>query len=159
MRNVGRCHDGKQRCVSEGQEFATWSACEGQEHDCGQPTEDCGCVPGTIIACDEDCSAALFCSLTGRKTCQPDGTWGPCRETNPNAVQVDLGPIIDVVRNTNSWCAAVTGTVLAPLTNMAGLTVACFNTYFGCCSTVPQGNFSGDCAAAFTCGHPPQSPD
>lgn len=159
-RHVGQCHDGTQRCVAEGQEFATWSACEGQQLDCGQPDEqECGCVPGVVIGCDEDCSAAIFCSPTGRKTCLPDGTWGPCRETNPNAISVDASRIIAEFGDSNALCSALAANVATPIINFEGLTVPCMNVYFGCCTTAMQGAFNGDCSAAFTCGHPPQSPD
>jgi hypothetical protein len=43
--------------------------------------EPCGCVPGSIIWCDEDCIANIYCSSHGQKNCLPDGTWGPCQET------------------------------------------------------------------------------
>lgn len=91
-RNVGQCHDGLQRCVNSG-ELYVWGACEGEEFTCetgtgGEPdpgdpaNEPCKCKPGTTIGCSEDCEALIVCSLSGYKTCQPDGTWGMCRETN-----------------------------------------------------------------------------
>lgn len=83
-RNVGRCHDGKQQCGLNG-ELRAWQACAGEELDCGEvpdagAPEECECVPGTKILCSEDCEQFIICSLTGTKTCQPDGTWGPCTE-------------------------------------------------------------------------------
>jgi hypothetical protein len=81
-RNRGDCKDGTQACMGSG-EFATWGACEGQVTDCGEPPpppEFCPCVPGATIGCDEDCSALVFCMPFSTKVCQPDGTWGPCRE-------------------------------------------------------------------------------
>jgi hypothetical protein len=84
-RHTGRCHDGVQRCGSEGEEFATGS-CEGQEHDCGEAPDagqpgECGCILASVISCDDDCSVNIFCSQTAEKTCLPDATWGVCRET------------------------------------------------------------------------------
>jgi len=82
-RNRGDCKDGTQNCMGTG-EFATWGACEGQVLDCGEPpppSEFCPCVPGATIGCDEDCSALVFCAPFSTKVCQPDGTWGPCRES------------------------------------------------------------------------------
>lgn len=90
LRNVGACHDGVQTCRLSG-EFGSWGPCEGEELSCGgdagTPTEapelvgSCPCIPGTTIGCSEDCEALIICSLSGYKTCLPDGTWGPCRET------------------------------------------------------------------------------
>jgi hypothetical protein len=61
----------------------------GNEDSGGPPTgggggEDagCACVPGATIWCDEDCNLNVYCSLSAQKTCLPDGTWGPCMETN-----------------------------------------------------------------------------
>jgi hypothetical protein len=84
QRGMGQCKDGVQTCVG-GQEFATWGACEGQVLDCGEPPpdppeEECLCVPGAIVGCDEDCEALVFCAPSSTKVCQPDGTFGPCRE-------------------------------------------------------------------------------
>jgi hypothetical protein len=84
-RNVGGCHDGVQECQNQG-EFAVWGACEGEVRDCPAPVEDagvpgdCGCKPGAKILCSEDCAQLIICSLTGTKTCGPDGKWGSCRE-------------------------------------------------------------------------------
>jgi len=84
-RNVGGCHDGVQECQNQG-EFAEWGACEGEVRDCADPPVDagvpgeCGCKPGAKILCSEDCAQLIICSLTGTKTCGPDGKWGPCRE-------------------------------------------------------------------------------
>lgn len=96
-RNVGKCHDGKQACELVG-EFSAWGACTGQELDCGdaekpdagQPEEECKCVPGVTIACDEDCTTLVICSTTGKKTCQPDGTFSPCREEGLNGGLPDV---------------------------------------------------------------------
>lgn len=83
QRNVGQCKDGVQTCQG-GQEFATWGTCEGQVLDCGEPSQppadECPCVPGAIVGCDEDCEALVFCAPSSTKVCQPDGTFGPCRE-------------------------------------------------------------------------------
>jgi hypothetical protein len=82
-RNVGDCRDGLQQCETSG-EFSQWGACEGQVLDCGSPppppADDCPCVPGQVIGCDEDCSALVFCAPSSTKLCQPDGKFGPCRE-------------------------------------------------------------------------------
>jgi hypothetical protein len=106
MRHVGHCKDGVQQCVGE-REIGTWGPCEGEtllcdwpgEHvdggtsDAGKPDAGeppCSCIPGITIACDEDCETLVICSLTGYKTCQPDGAWGPCHET---------GQVLDAVGN------------------------------------------------------------
>jgi len=84
-RNANGCHDGVQECVNQG-EFAEWGACQGEVRDCADPPTDagvpgeCACKPGAKILCSEDCSQLIICSLTGTKTCGPDGRWGPCRE-------------------------------------------------------------------------------
>jgi hypothetical protein len=100
MRNVGQCHDGLQKCSGDG-EFDVWGPCEGENLSCdtgdaAQPEDAaqldgavqpdagggvCLCVPGVTIGCDEDCEAHIICSLSGYKTCLPDGTWGTCHET------------------------------------------------------------------------------
>lgn len=81
-RNVGDCRDGIQTCESKGEFGGTWSECEGQQLDCGEPPpEECGCVPGQVIGCDEDCEALVICLPNSTKECQPDGTWGRCRES------------------------------------------------------------------------------
>ena len=49
-----------------------------EDGGCPQPT--CGCVPGAVIDCDEDCTGGVYCSSSAQKTCQPDGTWGVCHE-------------------------------------------------------------------------------
>jgi hypothetical protein len=91
----GECHDGVQTCEGTG-EFGTWGPCEDEQQDCGEgdagpPSDECGCVPGTIITCSEDCSELIICSLTGTKVCQPDGTWSRCREGNlDNLVNTNL---------------------------------------------------------------------
>jgi hypothetical protein len=38
-------------------------------------------VPGAVIGCDEDCEAVVICAPFSTKECQPDGTFGPCRES------------------------------------------------------------------------------
>jgi hypothetical protein len=79
----GKCRDGVQKCLPT-QEFGIWGPCEGEVVDCGEPpppTEDCSCVPGKIVGCDEDCTAFVFCAPFSTKVCQPDGKFGPCRES------------------------------------------------------------------------------
>ena len=95
-RHVGKCHDGMQACELVG-EFSAWGACTGQELDCGDadvpdagPPDECKCVPGVTIACDEDCTTLVICSTTGKKTCQPDGTFSPCREEGLNGGLPDV---------------------------------------------------------------------
>ncbi|MET0343422.1 MAG: hypothetical protein ABW252_20595 [Polyangiales bacterium] len=137
-RKRGSCRDGVQTCVQEGAgEFTSskWSACEGEVTECGEPAvpdEECGCVPGTTIACDEDCATLVICTLTGAKTCQPDGTWGPCRE--------------------QIWTGSVNLEVVA----------GCRNFFHGCIPFVSEepfpGIFVGDCSKAFECGHVPGLP-
>jgi len=48
--------------------------CNGVDDDCdGETDEGCGdCVPEETGMC------TTTCSTTGARTCQPDGTWGPC---------------------------------------------------------------------------------
>lgn len=85
-RNVGACKDGVQKCESDG-EFSLWGECKGEVVDCGDPPpadppkEECKCIPGQVIGCDEDCAALVFCAPFSSKVCQPDGTFGPCRES------------------------------------------------------------------------------
>jgi hypothetical protein len=83
-RLVGKCRDGVQTCLAT-QEFGAWGACEGEVLDCGEPppppNEECGCKPGKIVGCDEDCTAFVFCAPFSTKVCQPDGKFGPCRES------------------------------------------------------------------------------
>ena len=84
-RNMGDCKDGVQQCIVAG-EFSTWGPCEGAVLDCGMPPPDpppdeCPCVPGTVIGCDEDCEALVICAPFSTKECQPDGKFGPCRES------------------------------------------------------------------------------
>jgi hypothetical protein len=89
-------------------EFAKWGPCTGEQLNCGVVdsgtgtggggTEDsgghgtggggsedsgggCQCIPGAIIWCDADCIDNIYCSFTAQKTCQPNGSWGPCTET------------------------------------------------------------------------------
>jgi hypothetical protein len=81
----GKCRDGVQTCQPT-QEFGIWGACEGEVLDCGEsapppPVEDCRCVPGKVVGCDEDCTAFVFCAPFSTKVCQPDGKFGPCRES------------------------------------------------------------------------------
>jgi hypothetical protein len=119
-RHTGHCKDGVQKCL--GKEIAQWGPCEGETllckyppehvdagtHDAGTtdsgtppppppPPPGCECIPGKTIACDEDCQTLVICSLTGYKTCQPDGTWGPCHETT------DLGGIVNNVLGCRNW--------------------------------------------------------
>jgi len=124
------CKDGTQTCQPAG-EFGTWGPCEGQVLDCGEPPPDpevCQCIPGTVIGCDEDCEAFVLCMPFASKECQPDGTWGPCRET------------------------------LLPNEDSKALGIDCFNLFHGCFAENPDGNYTGDCSNAFTCGHPPNEP-
>jgi hypothetical protein len=156
-RHVGACHDGTQECVANA-EFAAWGPCGGEGHDCGdtpdagQPDagqqdagqrdagEDCSCVPGAMIQCDEDCSVSIFCNLTATKTCQPDGTWGPCHES-PG------GGIPDVA---NVLGDAGVGGLLN------GTVGGCRTMFFGCDALGLKETFTGDCSQQFMCGHPPQ---
>lgn len=160
-RGVGGCSDGEQTCLAQGEEFLTWGPCEGQQLECGTPKQ-CGCVPGMMVNCDEDCSVGIFCSQTGFKTCLPDGTWGPCRETNASAVPLDIGGAIDLAMTQDAFCAAVQNSQTIPIADsipgVDTLTLPCRNVYFGCCDSKPEGAFLGDCAALFTCGQPPQYP-
>jgi hypothetical protein len=86
QRYLGKCKDGVQKC-SAAQEFGVWGACEGEVLDCGEPPKDppveeeCKCIPGTVVGCDEDCTAFVFCAPFSTKVCQPDGKFGPCRES------------------------------------------------------------------------------
>lgn len=104
-RHVDHCKDGVQQCAGQG-EFAQWGPCEGEQLLCHYPPEHidggttadsgapppCTCVPGATIGCDEDCQTLVICSLSGYKTCQPDGTWGACHETtDPDILKNLLG--------------------------------------------------------------------
>jgi hypothetical protein len=168
-RNSGACHDGVQHCVGT-MEFPSWGPCEGQELNCGDkppPSTNCGCVPGAVIECDEDCSVSVFCSLTAQKTCQPDGTWSPCRETSANPASALLadgglnallgsltgdGGLATLIRS-----VSVDGGVAVPAFSIDG---KCRSLYHGCAATVfPSEQFAGDCSAAFACGHPPVAPE
>jgi hypothetical protein len=41
-----------------------------------------GCVPGAVIFCYDSCiGPPEYCMEDVQQTCQPDGTWGPCKET------------------------------------------------------------------------------
>ena len=105
--------------------------------DAGMPPDppdmDCGCVPGAVIQCSEDCSVAIICSLTATKTCQPDRTWSVCRE--------EAGVALDVpgvqCRNMLHGCLDV----LNP--------------------DSPGQNelYVGDCSTQFKCGHSPPPPE
>lgn len=141
-RNYGACHDGLQICSgSANNEFASWGPCMGEQHECGTdagvPPEDeteCACIPGAVIQCSEDCSLGIICSLTASKTCQPDGTWGVCRE--------DLGVTLDLpgfqCRNMLHGCFE------APVPGRPG---------------PGQGElYVGDCSKQFKCGHAPPPP-
>lgn len=49
--------------------------CNGLDDDCdGTVDEGCGCIPGSVEACGSDVGN---CQM-GTRTCQADGTWGPC---------------------------------------------------------------------------------
>jgi hypothetical protein len=91
-RNQGKCHDGLQVCEGT-TEFASWGPCMGEVTECGadagvpETNEECGCIPGAVIQCSEDCSVGIICSLTATKTCLPDGSWSTCKE--------DLGVQLD----------------------------------------------------------------
>jgi hypothetical protein len=128
-RNRGSCRDGTQLCANQG-EFRAWTACGGEQRDCGGAApdagapEECECVPGTKILCSEDCEQLIICSLTGTKTCQPDGKFGPCKE---------------------EFLAGLDGVV------------ACKSLYYKCLFA-DEGIYVGDCDSTFTCGHPPGFP-
>jgi hypothetical protein len=170
QRNLRDCHDGVQTCNAN-DEFPSWGPCVGEQLDCGAPPvtdagspppsppppppdDRCGCIPGVVVQCDEDCSVSLFCTLTASKTCQPDGTWGPCRETSGLNLggllggDAGLGQVVSA--GVSVACDALTTDPLALVT--AG---ACRNVYHGCCSSRPEGIFSGDCGSLYTCGHVP----
>jgi hypothetical protein len=165
MRNVGACHDGKQTCGS-GSEFNSWQACVGEELNCGDPPTSppappppppppttCGCVPGAVIQCDEDCAALLFCSLTAQKSCMPDGSWGPCREA--------VGGIGNVLAP-DGGIAGLLGaaaSIVQPVDD-AGVPInstgPCRSMFHGCGGMgILDEVFTGDCSQAFTCGHRP----
>jgi hypothetical protein len=168
QRHLGKCHDGTQVCAGHG-EFLTWGPCSGEEHDCGEvdagkpaPDGGCGCVPGAVIECDEDCAVGLFCSITASKTCQPDGTWGPCRETgSPGVISIGgllgdsgLGGLAAA-----AFCPGDSGLVPISSPGLPGDT-ACRNVYHGCCpssESAYEGMYTGDCSSKFTCGHPPSN--
>jgi hypothetical protein len=174
QRGSGKCHDGTQTCAARGTEFAVWGACEGQELHCGAPdagTEagtdagtKCGCIPGSVIGCDEDCTANIFCSSYGAKTCLPDGTWGECRETMDGGL---LGGLVGAVltsvlgdggvtsRLGIDACANVTSNNTTPDAGMSAQGLACRSLYHGCCATKMEGSYEGDCDKVFTCGHAP----
>lgn len=170
QRGAGNCRDGKQTCNAHGAEFTTWGACEGQQLDCGVadagPPPECGCIPGSMVSCDEDCSANIFCSGTAAKTCLPDGTWSACKETVDNsAAQAAInsvlgdGGIAGVLGTNNSaFCAGLMATNTSGISvlgvNALGLT--CRNIYHGCCSSKTEGMYAGDCDKLFSCGHAPQ---
>lgn len=84
QRNLNKCRDGVQKCLAN-EEFGAWGPCEGEVLDCGQPPppppDECKCIPGKIVGCDEDCTAVVFCAPFSTKVCQPDGKFGPCRES------------------------------------------------------------------------------
>jgi hypothetical protein len=167
-RNVGACHDGTQTCGS-GSEFNTWQPCSGEELNCGDPPASpppppvtppppppptkCGCTPGVVIQCDEDCAALLFCSLTAQKTCMPDGTWGPCREA--------VGGIGNVLAP-DGGVAGLLGaaaSIVQPV-NDAGVPIngpgPCRSMFHGCADMgILSEVFTGDCSQAFPCGHAP----
>lgn len=114
----------------------------GEQQTCGTdagvpppPGEECGCIPGAVIQCSEDCSVGIICSLTATKTCLPDGTWSTCHEEA--GVQLDLPGV--QCRNMLHGCTSI----LAP--DMAAA----------------QGDgeiYVGDCSKQFKCGHPPPPP-
>ncbi|MFT3924640.1 MAG: hypothetical protein QM778_19020 [Myxococcales bacterium] len=98
-RNVGKCKDGTQECLASG-EFPEWGPCEGEVHDCGDPPppepEGCPCIPGQIIGCDEDCKAGVICAPSSTKVCQPDGVFGPCRESFLPTADTNLSGCINL---------------------------------------------------------------
>jgi hypothetical protein len=113
----------------------------GEEQTCGTdagvppPTEECGCIPGAVIQCSEDCSVGIICSLTATKTCMPDGSWSTCHEEA--GVQLDLPGV--QCRNMLHGCTSI----LTPDMPSA------------------QGDgeiYVGDCSKQFKCGHPPPPP-
>jgi hypothetical protein len=54
--------------------------------------------PGSVIGCDEDCSANIFCSAYGAKECLPDGTWGACKENSSDAGLGGLALLLPIFR-------------------------------------------------------------
>lgn len=132
-RNVGACHDGLQVCQGT-DEFSTWGPCMGEELSCGTDagvppdTEECPCIPGSVIQCSEDCTVGIICSLTATKTCLPDQTWSPCRED----LGVTLAPPGIQCRNMLHGCLASpeTGGGLGEI-------------------------YVGDCSQQFECGRAP----
>jgi hypothetical protein len=126
-----------------------------------------------VIECDEDCSVSIFCSFTAEKTCQPDGTWAPCRETSPNAatalladgglnaILAQIGPdggLAASLRSITGDAGLDSGLrVAAPAFSIDG---KCRSMYHGCDTSIfPGEQFAGDCSAAFACGHPPTAPE
>jgi hypothetical protein len=175
LRNVGDCHDGVHECIV-GEEFSHWGPCVGEQRDCGTrdagppapPPGDCPCVPGAVIGCDEDCSVGIICSATAEKSCLPDGTWGPCRETVDGGIgsllnggNVDLGTLL-------APTATVDLSSLGSLDTSAafGLATRCRSYFFGCADGSAtniltrgfagfQETYMGDCSKQFSCGHAP----
>jgi hypothetical protein len=152
LRHTGQCRDGTQVCSAEGQEFARWGPCMGEQLDCGMPG-GCPCVPGAVLNCDEDCTVNLFCTLTAEKVCLPDGTWGPCRETSPPVASVSFDggvPTPEDLARIQSEAIARSERLLS----------GCWSRYHGCLNNpwfpnLPE-QFTGDCSKQFTCGHAPQ---
>lgn len=120
------CKAGVQTCEGNA-EFNGWSACVGAvygspevcdgktDENCnGAVDENCGCCPGTTEACGSSVGACK----PGKRTCQPNGTFGPCegevkplpQETCDNKVDdncngiVDEGCTIEVTININGDC-------------------------------------------------------
>jgi hypothetical protein len=124
-----------------------------------------------VIECDEDCSVSIFCSFTAQKTCLPDGTWAPCRETSPNAATALLA---DGGLNAFLGPDGGLGAALSAITGDGGLDSGpngltagvfsfdgkCRNVFHGCSASFFQSEqYAGDCSAAFTCGHAPTAPE
>jgi hypothetical protein len=83
-RNVGRCHDGKRTCGTDG----LFGECEGdktpekevcgngQDDDCNGKVDDCPCTPGKKYSCytakDQSTDGIGDCK-SGKAVCGPDG--------------------------------------------------------------------------------------
>lgn len=137
-RNLGACHDGVQTCRGDASsEFSSWGPCVGEQQICGsdagipEQKEECGCIPGAVIQCSEDCTVGIFCSFSSTKTCLPDGTWSVCRESPE--IPVDLPGV--QCRNMLHGCA---GILLPDMTQPSAGEL-----------------FVGDCSKQFKCGHAP----
>ena len=139
-----------------------WGECESQELDCGLTLPDagtppaqtgCGCIPGSVIKCDDDCSTGIFCILTAEKVCLPDGTWSVCRETGRQPPPL-WSPLPDGGMPSMEQIQAMAAAEAQRRAH------ECWSHYFGCegsqLSPVGVGEtFTGDCGQYFTCGQAP----